>query len=180
MMALEDMEKTSFITLWVMYCYKVMPLGLKNCWCYLPTCNHHFVAWFDPQRSRGLCWWYDIEVQRPWRTYASFTEDLWKNKVLQVTIESKKVHFLSNIRKAIVVYCKPKRNRSWSWQYQRNYRDDASKNWKGDSRISGEDIVHHQVYSWAHHDMWTNLPTAQEGGPYNMEWTMPRSLWKDQ
>ena len=29
-MALEDMEKTSFITLWGTYCYKVMSFGLKN------------------------------------------------------------------------------------------------------------------------------------------------------
>ena len=29
-MALEDMEKTSFITPWETYCYKVMPFGLKN------------------------------------------------------------------------------------------------------------------------------------------------------
>ena len=29
-MALEDMEKTSFITPWWTYCYKVKPLGLKN------------------------------------------------------------------------------------------------------------------------------------------------------
>ena len=29
-MALEDMEKTSFITEWGMYCYRVMPFGLKN------------------------------------------------------------------------------------------------------------------------------------------------------
>ena len=28
--ALEDMEKTSFITPWGTYCYKVMPFGLKN------------------------------------------------------------------------------------------------------------------------------------------------------
>ena len=29
-MALEDIEKTSFITPWRTYCYKVMPFGLKN------------------------------------------------------------------------------------------------------------------------------------------------------
>ena len=29
-MALEDMVKTSFITLWGTYCYRVMPFGLKN------------------------------------------------------------------------------------------------------------------------------------------------------
>jgi len=29
-MAPEDMEKTTFITLWVMFCYKVMSFGLKN------------------------------------------------------------------------------------------------------------------------------------------------------
>ena len=29
-MALEDMEKTSFITPWGTYCYKVMSFGLKN------------------------------------------------------------------------------------------------------------------------------------------------------
>ena len=30
MMAIEDMEKTSFITEWGTYCYRVMPFGLKN------------------------------------------------------------------------------------------------------------------------------------------------------
>ena len=30
LMALEDMEKTSFITEWGTYCYKVMSFGLKN------------------------------------------------------------------------------------------------------------------------------------------------------
>ena len=30
MMALEDREKTSFITEWGTYCYRVMPFGLKN------------------------------------------------------------------------------------------------------------------------------------------------------
>ena len=30
MMASEDMEKTSFITEWGTYCYRVMPFGLKN------------------------------------------------------------------------------------------------------------------------------------------------------
>ena len=29
-MALEDMEKTMFITLWGTFCYKVMSFGLKN------------------------------------------------------------------------------------------------------------------------------------------------------
>ena len=29
-MALEDMEKTSFITPWGTYCYKIMPFGLTN------------------------------------------------------------------------------------------------------------------------------------------------------
>ena len=30
LMALEDMEKRSFITEWGTYCYRVMPFGLKN------------------------------------------------------------------------------------------------------------------------------------------------------
>ena len=30
LMALEDMEKTSFITEWGTYCYRVMPFRLKN------------------------------------------------------------------------------------------------------------------------------------------------------
>ena len=30
LMALEDMEKTIFITEWGTYCYRVMPFGLKN------------------------------------------------------------------------------------------------------------------------------------------------------
>ena len=29
-MALEDLEKTTFITEWGTYCYRVMPFGLKN------------------------------------------------------------------------------------------------------------------------------------------------------
>ena len=30
LMTPEDMEKTSFITKWGTYCYRVMPFGLKN------------------------------------------------------------------------------------------------------------------------------------------------------
>ena len=29
-MALEDKEKTVFVTMWGTFCYKVMPFGLKN------------------------------------------------------------------------------------------------------------------------------------------------------
>ena len=29
-MAPEDMEKTIFVTMWEIFCYKVMPFGLKN------------------------------------------------------------------------------------------------------------------------------------------------------
>ena len=29
-MALEDMEKTTFLTMWGTFCYKVMPFRLKN------------------------------------------------------------------------------------------------------------------------------------------------------
>ena len=29
-MAPEDMEKTTFLTMWGLFCYKVMPFGLKN------------------------------------------------------------------------------------------------------------------------------------------------------
>ena len=29
-MALEDMENTTFLTMWGTFCYKVMPFGLKN------------------------------------------------------------------------------------------------------------------------------------------------------
>ena len=29
-MAPEDMEKTTFVTKWGIFCYKVMPFGLKN------------------------------------------------------------------------------------------------------------------------------------------------------
>ena len=29
-MALEDMEKNTFLTMWGTFCYKVMPFGLKN------------------------------------------------------------------------------------------------------------------------------------------------------
>ena len=29
-MASEDMEKTTFLTMWGTFCYKVMPFGLKN------------------------------------------------------------------------------------------------------------------------------------------------------
>ena len=142
--------------------------------------SHHFVAWFDPQRSRGLCWWYDSEVQRPWRAHISFVEVLWKNPVLQVVVESKEVYFRSHIWKTIRVYDKLEENRSWSWQNQGNCRNEASKNSKGDSRISGENTVHQQVYSLTYYDIWTNLLTTHERSLYSVERTMPRSLWEDQ
>ena len=41
-MALEDMEKTCFISPWGRYCYKVMPFGLKNVGA---TYQHAATAW---------------------------------------------------------------------------------------------------------------------------------------
>lgn len=35
-MAPKDMEKTTFITPWGTFCYKVMPFGLKNAWATYP------------------------------------------------------------------------------------------------------------------------------------------------
>ena len=43
-MAPKDMEKTSFITPWGTYCYKVMSFGLKNVGATYQMSNHHFVA----------------------------------------------------------------------------------------------------------------------------------------
>ena len=146
----------------------------------LTTSNHHFTAWLDPQRSKSLCWWYDSKVQRLWRAHPGFEEVLWKNLVLQVVVESKEVYFWSHIQKIVRVYGKLEGNRSWSWQNQGNCRNEASKNWKGDLRIFGENTVHQQVHSPTHYDMWTNLPTALERSPYSVEQTMPWSLWKDQ
>ena len=42
-MAPEDMEKTTFVTQWGTFCYKVMPFGLKNAGA---TYQHVMVALF--------------------------------------------------------------------------------------------------------------------------------------
>ena len=53
-MALEDMEKTTFVKQWGTFCYKVIPFGLKN---FGATYQHAMVALFhdDSPLARILC-----------------------------------------------------------------------------------------------------------------------------
>ena len=43
LMAPKDMEKTSFITKWGTYCYRVMPFWVKECKSYLPESSKRIV-----------------------------------------------------------------------------------------------------------------------------------------
>ena len=50
-MALEDMEKTMFVTLWGTFCYKVMSFGLKNAGA---TYQRSMVALFHDMMHKGI------------------------------------------------------------------------------------------------------------------------------
>ena len=118
-----------------------MPFGLKNAGatyqCVATTLLHDLIQKEVKFYVNDMI----VKSKNRERAHTGFEEVLWKNRILQVMIESKEVHFQSNIRKAIGVYCKLVGNRSWSWLNQGNCRNEASKNWKGDPRISGEDTV---------------------------------------
>ena len=174
------MEKTSFITPWETYCYKVMPFSLKNVgatyqWA-ATTLLHDLInkeveVYVDDMIVKSKDCEGHVLALRKFFERIQFYK-LWLNPkkcAFGVTFE-KKLGFIVSQRGLEVdpeiikevVEMKPPRIE------------------KGDSRISGEDTVHQQVYSLTHHYMWTNLLTAQEGGPNSVECTVPRSLWEDQ
>ncbi|RDX69988.1 hypothetical protein CR513_50822, partial [Mucuna pruriens] len=52
LMAQEDLEKTTFITLWGTFCYKVMPFGLKNAGA---TYQRAMVTLFHDMMHKEIC-----------------------------------------------------------------------------------------------------------------------------
>ena len=50
-MALEDMKKTTFLTMWGTFCYKVMPFGLKNAG---PTYQRAMVTLFHDMMHKEI------------------------------------------------------------------------------------------------------------------------------
>jgi len=110
-MALEDMEKTYFITPWGTYCYKVMPFGLKNVGatyqCSATTLLHDLIhkeieVYVDDMIVKSK----DRDGHIP--ALRKFFERI---RFYKLRLNPKKVHFRGHICKAIGVYCKPRRNR---------------------------------------------------------------------
>ena len=50
-----DQEKTSFVTSQGLFCYKVMPFGLKKCWSNIPNINEQDVRAPDGEECISLC-----------------------------------------------------------------------------------------------------------------------------
>ena len=138
-MAPKDMEKTSFITPWGTYCYKVMPFGLNvgtTCQWAVTTLLHDLIhkkveVHVDDMIVKSKDHEEHISALR------KFFERIWFYKL---RLNPKKYAF-GVISKAVRVHGKLEGNRSWSWENQGNCRDEASKNWKRDLKISGEDTV---------------------------------------
>ena len=61
-MAPEDMEKTTFVTLWGTFCYNVMSFGLKNVGATYQWGYGGFVPRYDAPRNRGLCGRHNCQV----------------------------------------------------------------------------------------------------------------------
>ena len=152
-MAPEDMEKTSFITQWGTYCYKVMPFGLKNASVtyqraattllhdlihkevevYVDDmivkskdCEGHVLAL---RKFFERIWFYKL-----WLNPKKCAFGVTFGKMLGFIVSQRGLEVDPEIIKE-VVEMKPPRIE------------------KGDSRISGEDTVHQQVYSLTHHYM---------------------------
>ena len=119
-----------------------MPFGLKNSGatyqCVATTLLHDLIQKEVKVYVDDMI----VKSKNRERAQTGFKEVLWKNPVLQAMVESKEMYFWSHIRKTIRVYGKLEGNRSWSWQNQGNSRDEASENWKRDSRISGKNTIH--------------------------------------
>ena len=60
-MASEDMEKTTFVTQWGTFCYKVMPFGLKNA---VATYQRAMVALFHDMINHEIEVYVDDMISR--------------------------------------------------------------------------------------------------------------------
>ena len=73
-MPAEDMEKTTFVTQWGTFCYKVMPFGLKNA---RETYQHAMVALFHDMIHHEIEVYVDDMIARS-QTEEEHLDHLWK------------------------------------------------------------------------------------------------------
>ena len=73
-MALKDMEKTTFITLWGTFCYKVMSFGLKNVGA---TYQRTMVALLHDMMHKEIKFYMDDMIVKS-RTQEEHLVNLWK------------------------------------------------------------------------------------------------------
>ena len=89
--ALEDMKKTTFLTMWGTFCYKVMPFGLKNAGA---TYQRAMVILFHDMMHKEIRVYKDDMITKS-------QEIIRKAKKVPAKVESFQVHFRSDLREII-------------------------------------------------------------------------------
>ena len=125
-MAEEDQENTSFITSQGLYCYKVMPFGLKNAGA---TYQRLVNRMFSKQIGRNMEVYVDDMLVKS-REELPHLDDLKETfttlKQYQMKLNPTKCVFMRSIRKIPKLHCVPKRDRSEPGKGAGNHQHDLT------------------------------------------------------
>jgi hypothetical protein len=108
-MAPEDMEKTTFITPWGTFCYKVMPFGLKNAGA---TYQRAMTTLFHDMMHKEIEVYVDDMIAKS-QTEEEHLVNLQKLfdrfEKVQAEVESEQVYIWSPFRQVVGLYCQRER-----------------------------------------------------------------------
>ena len=94
-----DQEKTSFVTSQGLFCYKVMPFGLKKCRRDISEAHEQDVCTTDCEKCLGLCGWHAGKKSKGGRSLEGSQRNIQHPSLLQHEAQSGKMCIWGDGRK---------------------------------------------------------------------------------
>ncbi|KAL0294602.1 UNVERIFIED_CONTAM: Retrovirus-related Pol polyprotein from transposon opus [Sesamum calycinum] len=133
-LAHDDQEKTSFVTDQGIFCYNVMPFGLKNAGAtYQRLVNNMF-----REQIGDMEVYIDdmmVKSQKKGKPQTGFARMLWHTAIFWDEAELDKMHIRRARRKILRIHDLTKRNRSQSRKDQSNPRNETPQNHSGGPKV---------------------------------------------